>query len=221
MKNFFYILILFTLFNFMSINASAAVCSDDEINRLSEQANTVEYVVELTDGDEDDVSETETYPSYLISFYNMNEDLKLVQKDGSFSSTDDMIEDGRITFRYRTLEYQEETFEIYASSDECTGKLLRTMTVTIPQYNEYANNPLCEDAQDYIYCSPTIYSDEKIEYEDFVSGVTQYKIDVESSALEVDETLLNKYRIYSYMIGLASLALVALVVFIIVRKIRK
>lgn len=216
----FFMLITFFI---MTLNVSAASCSSEELSILNEKANNIVNTVDLREFDDEshEESELETYISYIISFYNMEENLKLVQVGGSYVSSPSHIVDGRISFPMYYLDYTVEKFNVYSGTDTCSGELLRTIEVIIPQYNELSRNAACreEKLKDFYYCRKVFTTPTNISYDDFLKEVDKYKKELQSS-LDKEEgkvtdigTFFNKY----WMWILIAVVVVAVGVYITLR----
>lgn len=64
-------------------------------------------------------------------------------------------------------------FTIYANSESCKGVYLITNYVTLPPYNRFYLDPICNDIQDYKLCKR--WNRVNLSYEEFVSQVEDYK----------------------------------------------
>ena len=224
MKNnqLFKISFLFILF-FMFILKPQAECSATELNRLNKMANNVVTDIELNvvRGVEQETEYAETYPSYFISFYNMYSDMYLAQVGTDWRTTADEQVNGTITFIYRDLNYKQEQFNIIANSSTCSGTVLRTVDVVIPDYNEFSNNPICSELPDFMYCKPMIYANVDFTYKDFVDYSSEYKESITQKKNATEESnpiidFLLKYWIF-FIIGIA----VIVITLLIVKKIKR
>ena len=67
-----------------------------------------------------------------------------------------------------------DTYEIVivGMTEKCNDTL-KTTTLTLPKYNEYSEDPLCEGIEEFVLCNPTY--DKEIDYDTFVSRVETYK----------------------------------------------
>ncbi len=64
-------------------------------------------------------------------------------------------------------------YKFYLEAPGCYGQVLNTRNVSLPNYNEFADDPVCEGAEGYSLCQK--WGVISIEYEDFVSRVNDYK----------------------------------------------
>ena len=206
MKKLTLILILFFM---VHINVYAA-CSNEELNTLNEQANNVITDVELSDinRNPEDTSNIDEYVSFIISFYNLNDNLRISQANGKYTSNITDVEDGRLSIRLYTTKYNVMKFNVVSASNTCNGEVLREMSVTIPQYNELANDPICDDIPDFYYCRKVFTTPENISYEEFQCQAEKYRKDMISSVQEEERknrTFIEKYGLF-VLLGVAGLS---------------
>lgn len=64
-------------------------------------------------------------------------------------------------------------FEVYTNIPYCEGQLLHTVYVTVPRYNAYHNDALCQGISEYKFCQRWI--DFEMTYNEFKKNVTDYK----------------------------------------------
>lgn len=62
--------------------------------------------------------------------------------------------------------------EIKGQTNTCND-VLKEISLKLPKYNEYSENPLCEGIEEFVLCQPTY--EKEIDYETFVSRVNTYK----------------------------------------------
>lgn len=66
--------------------------------------------------------------------------------------------------------------EIVGQTDSCKNSF-KQLTIDLPKYNKYSDDPLCKGIEDFVLCQPTY--DKDIEYDDFVSRVNTYRNSLE------------------------------------------
>ena len=114
-------------------------------------------------------------------------------------------------------------------SDSCSDTF-REETITLPKYNEYAYDPICEGIEEFVLCSPTY--DKEIDYETFISRANTYRKNKEKGNDTTDDEKGNKNTItewfknnYQYiiygLIGIAVLIMAIIIIKIIYNKERK
>lgn len=64
-------------------------------------------------------------------------------------------------------------YAVYSTDINCNDEILRTIRLTMPTYNRYYKDPLCEGLSEYNLCNR--WSSHGLGYETFVQKVTQYK----------------------------------------------
>lgn len=100
-------------------------------------------------------------------------------------------------------------FEIYTDLEHCEDDLLHVIYATVPKYNPYYNDELCDGIENYRMCQRWVNFD--ISYQEFVENVNQYKkslvIDEEEEPITEVETSIIDYLInfwinyYYYVLG--------------------
>ncbi len=71
-------------------------------------------------------------------------------------------------------ENQRITYQIFMNMGGCYGQLLTTTYATLPNYNEYSSDPVCEGAEEFSLCQK--WGTVSTGYNDFVTQVNEYKI---------------------------------------------
>lgn len=102
-------------------------------------------------------------------------------------------------------------YSVYSSDNNCNGELLSTLYITLPTYNQYSSDPVCDDIKDYSLCQR--WNPFNGTYEDFITRVNNYKNSkvVEEDPIEEEKkditslldklgTLYSKYYIILYVI---------------------
>ena len=62
--------------------------------------------------------------------------------------------------------------EVVGITETCKD-VFKTITLKLPKYNNYSEDPLCEGIEEFVLCQPTY--DKEIDYDTFVSRVNTYK----------------------------------------------
>lgn len=74
------------------------------------------------------------------------------------------------------------TFQIFMDSTGCYGGLLANRYVTLPNYNEYSSDEVCNGALEYSLCQR--WGSVSVSYNDFVAQVNEYKIKKQQTTKE-------------------------------------
>lgn len=102
-------------------------------------------------------------------------------------------------------ENQRLTFKIYVQTDKCNNEILITKYVTLPNYNEFSEDPVCKGIEGFSLCQR--WASTSISYETFLERVEEYKtrktVQLTSHPEEQKETFkdqviqfVGKYYIY-------------------------
>lgn len=113
-------------------------------------------------------------------------------------------------------------------TDSCND-VLKKEEITLPQYNQYAYDPVCEGIEEFVLCSPTY--DKELDYDTFISRVNSYKKNkanqdkTDNNTEEkptIKEWLKDNYMYFIYaIIGIVALLIIALIVKVIYNHERK
>lgn len=74
--------------------------------------------------------------------------------------------------------------EIVGQTNTCSDTL-KELTLELPKYNEYSEDPLCEGIEEFVLCQSTY--DKEIDYDTFVSRVNTYKRTKQEKESELNE----------------------------------
>ena len=215
------ILIMFIVVNVKAIDA----CTPEEMNRLRELANNVQFKTEyeLTD-EEDDDNDEKTYIYYAARVINMNNDLKVLMKKSTDIEFQPVIVNDYIYSQSNDIEYfvsgEKVTFKIYShTTNLCTNELLKTVDVEFDYYNTwyYDNKENCKKYPDFKYCKEFMKTDKSDEEIDKLFN--EYKKDTkgESDSKILDFISNNKYVI----IIVFAVIIIGLAVVIILKRNKK
>lgn len=113
-------------------------------------------------------------------------------------------------------------------TDSCND-VLKKEEITLPQYNQYAYDPVCEGIEEFVLCSPTY--DKELDYDTFISRVNSYKKNkanqdkTDNNTEEkptIKEWFKDNYMYFIYaIIGIVVLLIIALIVKVIYNHERK
>lgn len=112
-------------------------------------------------------------PVFDITISNIYEDIYVV--DSSKNKTykfKDFTSDYELILKGYS-DNQTIKLQFYTSTTGCYGQLLSTRYVTLPNYNEYSSDEVCNGAEEYSLCQR--WGAMSLSYEEFVSKVNNYK----------------------------------------------
>ncbi len=214
MKKIIVIMIVF----FISLNVYAIdACSTSELSRLNELANNVTFKSNYNIIEDDEVEEINVI--YNIEISNYSDDLKISYKT---TYDDEIIEvDPKVGLDADFSPTDNVTFYIRAYTDNmCTTKLLKTVTVKLPEYNEYYyyHKDKCDNNSDFKYCKEFMdvdISDEEIEklFDEYLK-----KDDI----INVPEVVKNnKAIIFGCIYGVVVIGIVAVILIVLEKNKKK
>lgn len=107
--------------------------------------------------------------------------------------------------------------------------VFKTEEITLPEYNQFAYDPICEGIEEFVLCSPTY--DKELDYDTFISRVNSYKKNKASQDKTdnnteekptVKEWFKDNYMYFIYaIIGIVVLLIIALIIKVIYNHERK
>lgn len=209
-------LILFIFF--ININVFALEeCTNEKLNTLKELAKNVNfsYDYEIID---DKYYETDEYTfkniNYSIKAVNLNDDLKvrLVNDNESVFTKDNPILSDFTNGETVKIEIIAFTLNL------CSGEVLLTKTINLPNINIYSIRDECKNYQEFKYCKEI--GDFDITDEEFLTELEKYKEEQINNNKDNsnDKNFVEKYILY-IIIGLIIIILIT--VFIINKYIKK
>lgn len=216
-KNLLFILML-TIF---STNIVKAECTTEEENNMKKEIDKIEIIYKhLGEVTKDDG--TKTYNEFMVTAKNIPDGVYV----HLYPFTDEQFEESPEGLK---LKLTTGTWHYYMYSEKC-GKTLKDITVTLPKFNEYSLDPLCEgvDGEDFRYCNK--YYDGEIPRETFERKVKEYRLANHLDDKKVDSNDVKKkdylkpivdflleYYLY-IIIGIGVIVLISLLVLIIKKK---
>lgn len=217
MKKIKYILVLviFCLtFNVKAIDQ----CTSEEMNRLRNLANQVEFKQEIffDNLDEEDNGMTdEIMVSYKISMINYNDELDYYIK----TNNDELFEKLDINELNNLYFYPGETLSIRIYSyteNSCTNDLLTTKTIKFNYYNDYYyfHKDKCKEYPEFKYCKEFIQMDKEFEEIDKLFNEYIQKNDPSSTS----NKFVDNNTIIYIISGVGLIILISVIIFIIKRK---
>lgn len=190
------IVILALLFIFPT-SILAANCGGTIKEEYTKMANNITYVIEMND----DGNENRTAN---ITFSGLSKDLLIKESDYSTGKTNYYNEYfGEYTYKNLPLGTNY-NFKIIGRK-ECNIDALRIINITLPNYNPYYNDPICENARNYKLCQK--WTTVNVTYEEFQENVKNYlnSIPTTKKIIEQEETKFDFYyyynRYYWYVLG--------------------
>lgn len=124
--------------------------------------------------------------SFSITIHNVHKDLVIRDKQTgeSYSSKQKDLNNFTISNLKDGTSY---SFDVYADNSDCSYRVYNTLYVTVPKYNKYYKDPVCNGASEYLYCQKWVEIG-NISYDEFVELVNEYKEkDVEQTIDEEEE----------------------------------
>lgn len=222
-------------------------CNAVSVSELRAQAANVkisyieEYETEMTEGEPDDDGSqqyVETKNAYLkIKIYNLTSKLYIMPSmdnvseeienpfDGKIFTVEDVGTDGAITIKQKpTTQVINYTFKIVSDEYGCNGKTLRTVKITLPMYNYYADLSICQDIPEYYLCKRYVTFDPS-NNPDFEKKVNDYKATLgkqrEENKEEDENTIsstLESVSKYKYVIVGVIVAIGVVITVLILRR---
>lgn len=210
MRRIIYILIAIVMFsiNIDNVNAdNVDRCSVKDMLRVRGEANTVVIDRELS---------SEEVGKFNILIKGMTEDLRIHEKiTDSYYSLDD-AENGVITIK--NVDGGNYVFKFYYFI--CNYEWLRTINLSLPKYNQFADNPICEGLNEEVDVCGRWYQGELNE-ETVRFAVQTYKenkkVEEENNKLGLFDIIINFFKDYYFYI-IVSVVLIVVVTFLIVIK---
>lgn len=153
-------LILTAMLSLLCINKTYAACTQEEINEFKKIEDEYKITYEFNLATKD----------YNVTIYNPYPDMygyipdEKIDLTKYISYTEKSITIGEV----KPGKYE---FKIISVTTEC--KNLKTLKVSLSNYNAYYNDPMCKGIEEFYLCQPTY--DKKIDRETFESRVNTYK----------------------------------------------
>jgi len=197
MKKIKVISFVFSLLVFMPIIVSAQ-CEYSEKSRLQGLANNLNFTYDYKETDAGINSSVD----YSITIANIVPDLYIVDQTNIKVYYNNQ---GEITIsNYRpgsTIQ-----FIVYGNTENCKGVELINNYVSLPSYNSFYKDPMCDGVTDYKLCKRWAKID--LSYDEFVKKVKEYKeklkvedipvIEGKNSFIDKIISFLSKYSFYLF-----------------------
>lgn len=207
MKKIYLLLFLVVL---LPTNVKAFKCSNEDSVKYQALAQNINYTY--------DYVEENNSVYFNITLVNLNSELYIydVYNNNTYNYTQSEI----LLSNYKPGNVYK--FKVYPTNNDCKD-ILKTIYISIPYYNYYYSDPLCDGLDSYKYCQK--WSNVTIDYDKFVSLVTSYKESIisDNDIIETKEykTILDyfiEYYLTYYYIGLPIIILSSLIYIIIKNK---
>ena len=209
--------VLFLLLVLISFNVYADSCSKEELARLKNIANQVEFEKDYEIKEENG----ELNAVFSIIAHNLNKDIKVNYENnyllGDYKEfKNDGTNNGKLSV-FSSGQKVNVTIRAY-TSDGCAGKVLLQKIVSLPYINNnyYLFTGMCESYPDFKYCSPVL--DEKISVDKFMNEYNLYTNKSENNEHIVDLPKENTDNTIILIGGIVLLVIIVIFVFIFNRK---
>ena len=242
-KKRFLIIILMAMFLFIgSVAAEEEIkgtCSATEKSKLMQEAANVKVTylpvsVSRTSTDSESGYTMDVEAKYLeVRIYNLSDNFHIDVNYGgngldnsSFTVTrsDINTEDGAYAFRQNGTDANVNyTFNIIADTGGCVGNSLRSIQLTLPKYNYYAELETCKDIPDYYLCQDfTTYNIDGLTFYDKVDQYKEKLAAAESNAKKDNNSTVSKTLTavskHKYLVVGVIVAIGAVITVIVLRK---
>ncbi len=160
-----YTLFLLISFVFILGYPKADSCNYKEQSNLTKEASNINIKYEIVDKTDEMPKSGAVYSKnyyYIqVSIYNLSPNMYIemtndLNKEKVVYRYSDAT-DGIISFKKPTESVIKYTFNIYAETANCNMRL-RTKSLTVPRFNQYYNNGVCQELKDFKYCQELITS---------------------------------------------------------------
>ena len=172
------IFLIFFLTLFIPLNkVNGASCNYQEIVRLKKIASNVNvsYVYSENNG-----------IKFHITLVNLNKDIYFVD---STTRKKHLYINNEITISNYN-DGEKVTYTFYSNDINCTEKPLYTISISLPAYNEFYKDKVCEGAESYNLCQK--WSNHNYDYDTFVKKVQNYKLqNIEKEKEPVEEPVVT------------------------------
>ncbi len=196
--------IVFFITLLLSINVMAATCEKEELARLKNLAQQVEFKTDYELKENQGIK----YAEFSVTAYNLNEDLKIVIDSKNKNNTEFKYNDTKKYTLKPFVEGAKIKVIIYGyTTNGCSGKEITTKTLTMPYYNKYYSEDTCKDTPDFKYCSEIVNKD--LSLNEFYDELNKH---VNANSKEIEEKDANKEKgISLYIIIIVTISVIVLV----------
>lgn len=202
MNKFKILIFSFVLFVIFPSSSKALFCDYSELSRLKKIANNVDLIYYFNEDDE--------IKTFSFEFNNLDESIyiKDVYNNKEYLYKGRMLNLGNYESGKRYV------FEINTIKTDCPNKNLLTLSITLPKYNPYYLDKVCEDG--ISICDK--WSDHKLSYSDFIKKVEKLKKEKNSFEEEPIEPEQKKNLFVEYSKYYVPLIFSSMIIFILVKR---
>ena len=165
-KIFLGLIFMFLIFSVEKVGAIG--CNNDEIEKFQKYANNVAYVIEPVIGENNnatfDVIFTGIHPKFRLTY-----DIYGVDIQDYYATNTGAL--GEIVL-HQLKPGNSYVFKIHGVS-RCYTYTFKTFMIDLPNYNQYFNSQICDDAREYKLCQKWVKVD--MDYQTFEQKVIDYK----------------------------------------------
>ena len=196
----------------------ATDCDFNDINKYQSLASNINFNYDFEESNND--------VTFNIIITNMPEELYIKSEDGKTFSYRTLGSSETTLYGYKSGEY---SFKIYTYDEKCNGEVFGTNYITLPYYNKYYKDKVCDDAKDYKLCQKWV--NPGMSYKDFVDDVKKHKNDsatttnskLEEEAFQDDYSndFLNKIIVgflNNYIVILLSIIIICSILMVILSR---
>lgn len=219
------IILIMAFFLSLSFKVNADTCPSSEMNRLKNLANKVDLTYDyewkvLKKVDNVDYM----YPVFYITAINLNKELK-VMIENDYLSDDylEFVDNGTGSGTLKNFNYGqtiEVTIRAFTSND-CAGKIVATKKVSLPYFNVYHYDDVCEDNKDFKYCS--MFLENNISSEKFAQELEKF---IKNGNKNVDDAsdesnIRGAFNTYLLIVGVVLIVVILLITIVIYKNKKK
>ena len=154
-------IVLTLVLSLIGINKSYAACTQDQLDafKLVEKEYKVTYELNRSTND------------YTVNLYEDENDKYEYVFDENLVK-DRMLSIINNSIVIENVPFGEYTLEIKSKEQNC-NETLKTITIKLPRYNQYSEDPLCDGIEEFYLCQETY--EKVVDRETFESRVKTYK----------------------------------------------
>lgn len=215
---------LFGIFFFLNFKTVKASCSLEEqvvANNAAGAVNVVTdkllYTYNIYDENANDNVDVNAYTG-MIYVYNLTNDIYFKITDGSSIEKYTVADDigGAVAVSTGSMAVVKNyNISIFNANNACNNAPIRTITVTLPRYNNFANYLSCQNYPDYYYCQQFLNSD-LITEDQFQNGLAEYvkthKSEEEKRHGGIIENAIKTLKKYWYVVIIIIIAIAAITI---------
>lgn len=200
-----YILLTIFIFLFMTPDAYA-YCGRADMSRIKDIANKISLTAQYAK--DENGNDTGKY-NVIIS--NLTDEIYIIEELTKNEYYYDSNNNGTIVIN--NLENQKYKFNIHY--ERCDDELIRTIDYTLPKYNHYANDPLCEGiSEEELDVCGRLYQEE-LDDETFYKKIEEYLSKTENKE-QTEKTSSNLYNKIIEILKKYYIYIIATIVLIVI-----